>query len=196
MSGSSSRSRRRTSTTRKYGGTGLGLAISKRLAELMGGRMWATSEGEGKGATFFVSIVASISEFPPARQRNSSACNRGSTASTCSSSTTTQPTAACSRCRLRSGAWRRAPANRRRRRWAGWTRARRSISRSWTCTCPRWMASRCAPDPRTPPCAAARAVQLPRPAGRRAPMSAFRRVSREADPAIATVRHAGRNPRP
>jgi hypothetical protein len=27
-------------------------------------------------------------------------------------------------------------------------------------------------------------------------MSAFRRVSREADPAIATVRHAGRNPRP
>ena len=58
-----------SSTTRKYGGTGLGLAISKRLAELMGGRMWATSEGEGKGATFFVSIVAPISELPPARQR-------------------------------------------------------------------------------------------------------------------------------
>ena len=58
-----------SSTTRKYGGTGLGLAISKRLAELMGGRMWAKSDGEGKGATFYVSIVAPIGELPPARQR-------------------------------------------------------------------------------------------------------------------------------
>jgi signal transduction histidine kinase/DNA-binding response OmpR family regulator/nitrate/nitrite-specific signal transduction histidine kinase len=58
-----------SSTTRKYGGTGLGLAISKRLAELMGGRMWAMSDGEGKGATFFVSIVAPVGELPPARQR-------------------------------------------------------------------------------------------------------------------------------
>ena len=43
------------STTRKFGGTGLGLAISRKLAEMMGGRIWVESE-EGKGSGFHVAV--------------------------------------------------------------------------------------------------------------------------------------------
>jgi CheY-like chemotaxis protein len=59
-----------SSTTRKYGGTGLGLAISRRLAELMGGRMWAHSDGPGKGSTFLFTLRAPIAELPPERRRD------------------------------------------------------------------------------------------------------------------------------
>ncbi len=51
-------------TTRKYGGTGLGLAISRRLAELMGGTMWAESDGPGKGSTFHFTVRLAPAERP------------------------------------------------------------------------------------------------------------------------------------
>ncbi|HEU0296106.1 MAG TPA: GAF domain-containing protein [Anaerolineales bacterium] len=58
-----------SSTTRKYGGTGLGLAISRRLAEMMGGLMWAESRGVGKGSTFSFTIQAPIVELLEAKRR-------------------------------------------------------------------------------------------------------------------------------
>ncbi len=58
-----------SNTTRKYGGTGLGLAISRRLAELMGGRMWAESDGPGRGARFSFTIEAPVAELAETRRR-------------------------------------------------------------------------------------------------------------------------------
>jgi signal transduction histidine kinase len=40
-----------SSTTRRFGGTGLGLSIARSLVELMGGRLWVTSE-DGRGSEF------------------------------------------------------------------------------------------------------------------------------------------------
>jgi signal transduction histidine kinase len=44
--------------SRRFSGTGLGLSLTKRLVELQGGRIWAESEGEGKGSKFIFVIPA------------------------------------------------------------------------------------------------------------------------------------------
>jgi PAS domain S-box-containing protein len=52
------------STTRAQGGLGLGLAVVRHLVELHGGTARAESGGEGKGATFIVSLPANGAARP------------------------------------------------------------------------------------------------------------------------------------
>jgi len=56
-----------SSTSRKYHGTGLGLSLTKSMVELHSGKIWAESEGEGKGATFYFTIPFTPEdiELPP-----------------------------------------------------------------------------------------------------------------------------------
>jgi signal transduction histidine kinase len=50
------------SSVRKKGGLGLGLSIARRLVELHGGSIKATSAGAGRGAKFVLSLPLSVSE--------------------------------------------------------------------------------------------------------------------------------------
>ena len=45
-----------SSRSRKFQGTGLGLSLTRQFVELHGGRIWAESEGKGRGSTFHLVI--------------------------------------------------------------------------------------------------------------------------------------------
>ncbi|HYO13988.1 MAG TPA: PAS domain-containing protein [Thermoanaerobaculia bacterium] len=61
------------SSTRRHGGLGLGLAIVRQLVELHGGTVRAESPGEGRGATFVVSLPLAVSSEPEERRRTQAA---------------------------------------------------------------------------------------------------------------------------
>jgi signal transduction histidine kinase/DNA-binding response OmpR family regulator len=52
------------SLDRSQGGLGIGLTLVKHLVELHGGRVWATSEGLGKGAQVTISLPARVGAQP------------------------------------------------------------------------------------------------------------------------------------
>jgi len=62
--------------TRAHGGLGLGLAIVRHLVELHGGTVWASSPGEGLGATFTVQLPLAV-EAPLGRPPDEAGLKQG-----------------------------------------------------------------------------------------------------------------------
>ena len=51
---------RRLHAREEFGGTGAGLTIARRIAERLGGRIWAESDGPGKGTTVLFTLGESM----------------------------------------------------------------------------------------------------------------------------------------
>jgi len=51
------------SASRRFPGTGLGLSLTQNLVQLHGGKIWAESEGEGKGTAIFFCIPVVVKEI-------------------------------------------------------------------------------------------------------------------------------------
>jgi PAS domain S-box-containing protein len=77
-----------SSTTRRHGGLGLGLAIVKQLVEMHGGTVRAKSPGEGRGATFTMTLPITVVHpeqpqhrpRPKAREGSDELCQDGALA--------------------------------------------------------------------------------------------------------------------
>ena len=57
------------SASREYSGTGMGLSLTKRLVDLHGGRIWAESDGKGKGSRFVLVFPSQPGRVPPENPR-------------------------------------------------------------------------------------------------------------------------------